>query len=471
MPSGVEPNYVNPPSEGWKVINSTAITLAFAIVLVILRLFVKFTKTHAPGWDDSGDIIYVFGVMFAKLSILILYYRIFGIDRKFRYACLFIIVIVVGYCTSCGLAKIFICSPVKAGWAKHYKGPKHCADHIKIDFVLGWFSIFTDFAIFLMPAPMLWKLHLARYKKLGLSIVFMFGAFACAMSIARQAFLYAGHDTKDSLVWNIIVFTLELNIGIICGCLPVIQPLLKQIPISKYLPSSLLSYFASYKSKGSYRDNKIYVKRSNTTDPSRTEDDIELREDKNPMVKDAGYPTKDSDENLQHHHESHGGILRTDRFDVHSDENTTTLKLLARLSNVLAPILFVVNLPEHLREDRQDPFEQVTAFERARNNAGEPSKSSIKIARSTVLAIRATTVWRLRSRQTIYAAGTDLQLFLAKHYQQLKKDGLPRNSPTKLAAHVVCVMIKSSLSGGQCEIYYWGRRKQRLRAGGTSPRD
>lgn len=142
----------------------------------------------------------------------------------------------------------------------------------------------------------------------------------CAMSIARQAFLYAGHDTKESLVWNIIVFTLELNVGIICGCLPVIQPLLKQIPMSKYLPSSLRSYF-SYKSKGSYRDKKIYVKKSSTADPSTRGEEIELREDKNPMVKDAGDPAKDSDEDLQHRHDHNGGILRTDRFDVHSDEN------------------------------------------------------------------------------------------------------------------------------------------------------
>ncbi|KAL8769113.1 MAG: hypothetical protein Q9203_005528 [Teloschistes exilis] len=369
LPPGVVPNYVNPPSEGWKVLTSTAVTLTFAIVFVILRLVVKLTKTHSPGWDDwfsvlalvmaigrlatnvilvnrdgigrdfynirksrfaevgtllpAGDIIYIFGVMFAKLSLLILYYRIFGIDRKFRYVCLFVVIIVVGYGTSCGLAKIFICSPVKAGWDKTYKGPKHCADHIKIDFVLGWFSIFTDFAIFLMPPPMLWKLHLPRYKKLGLSIVFMFGAFACAMSIARQAFLYAGHDTKDSIIWNLIVFTLELNVGIICGCLPVIQPLLKQIPMSKYLPSSLRSYFA-YKSKGSYRDKEIYVKQSNTTDPSKKGEEIGLREDKNPMVKDAGYPAKDSDEDLQYPpplHNHRGGILRTDRFDVRSDQN------------------------------------------------------------------------------------------------------------------------------------------------------
>ncbi|KAL8721225.1 MAG: hypothetical protein Q9225_002037 [Loekoesia sp. 1 TL-2023] len=263
--------------------------------------------------------MYIAGITFAKLSILILYFRIFHVDRTFRYACIAVVIVVAGYGTSCTLAKIFICSPVKAGWDSNYKGPKHCANHIKIDFTVGWFSIFTDFAILIMPIPMLVKLHLARYKKFALLLIFMFGAFACAMSITRQAILYQGHDTKDSLIWNIMVFTLELNVGIICGCLPILQPLLKHVPFGKYLPSSLRSYF-SYKSKGSYRGKKIYVKRSNTSHPSSNGEGVELHEDVNPIVADAGGLAKDSNDDFRSQHWS-GGILRTDKFEVHSDGN------------------------------------------------------------------------------------------------------------------------------------------------------
>ncbi|KAL8754516.1 MAG: hypothetical protein Q9199_004283 [Rusavskia elegans] len=139
------------------------------------------------------------------------------------------------------------------------------------------------------------------------------------MSIARQVFLYRGQDTKESLVWNNIVFTLELNVGIICGCLPVLQPLFKLIPVSKYLPSSLRSYF-NYKSKGSYRGNKNYVKHSGTSKPSTHRDDLELTEHKHPIVSDVGYPNKNSDDDLRSHHLS-GGIVRTDRFEVHRENN------------------------------------------------------------------------------------------------------------------------------------------------------
>lgn len=125
--------------------------------------------------------MYIAGITFAKISILILYWRIFNVDRAFRRVCVAVGIIAAGYGTSCVLAKIFICSPVKAGWTSHYKGPKHCADRTKINFTVGWFSIFTDFAIFIMPLPMLLKLNLARYKKLALCVIFMLGALCVSI--------------------------------------------------------------------------------------------------------------------------------------------------------------------------------------------------------------------------------------------------------------------------------------------------
>ena len=133
-------------------------------------------KTNIPKLLAADDIMYIFGIMFAKLSILILYYRIFHVDQYFRYTVWVLSILVVGYCTALGLAKIFRCSPVKAVWDSKYKGPEHCADHIQIDFVGGWFNIFTDLAIFIMPAPIIWKLHLAPLKKLGVAVIFLFGA-------------------------------------------------------------------------------------------------------------------------------------------------------------------------------------------------------------------------------------------------------------------------------------------------------
>ena len=153
------------------------------------------------------------------------------------------------------------------------------------------------------------------------------GSSAVAMSITRQATLYQGHDTKWTLAWNIMIFTLELNIGIICGCLPVLQPLITHTKLTEYLPSSIRSFISSRRSKGSYREQKGYVKRSpGSSDPS-TDQDIELGHDKNPIVSYPGFPSKDSDDDFQHSHrkdsESHGwenGIVRTDRIDIQTDE-------------------------------------------------------------------------------------------------------------------------------------------------------
>ncbi|KAL8853679.1 MAG: hypothetical protein Q9221_001490 [Calogaya cf. arnoldii] len=223
-----------------------------------IREMLKMLTTVLP----AGTIIYVAGVMFAKLSILVLYYRIFGVDKKFRYTCIALMVIVAGYSFSCCMAKIFRCLPVAATWDFNYKGPERCIDNVEITF-----------------------LRLPRWKKFALSVIFMFGAFACAMSIARQAFLYRGRDTKFN-----------------------------------------------YMTKGSYQENKNYVKQSGKcsgkysgkysgkSKPTTRGDEMELKEHQHPIVSDAGYPTKNSDEDLRSQHGINSGIIRTDRFEVHSED-------------------------------------------------------------------------------------------------------------------------------------------------------
>ncbi|KAL8769246.1 MAG: hypothetical protein Q9209_004747 [Squamulea sp. 1 TL-2023] len=113
------------------------------------------------------------------------------------------------------------------------------------------------------------------------------------MSIIRQVFLYAGHDTK---------------------------PLLKRIPFSKYLSASIRSYW-NHISKGSYRENKHYVKHSGTSKPSTHNHEMELNEYKHPIVSDTGYPKQQtSDDDLRSQHQQ-GGIMRTDRFEIHTEDN------------------------------------------------------------------------------------------------------------------------------------------------------
>lgn len=44
--------YNNPPSVGWKVTLTDLVSISFAFVFVLARLFTKFFLVKAPGWDD-----------------------------------------------------------------------------------------------------------------------------------------------------------------------------------------------------------------------------------------------------------------------------------------------------------------------------------------------------------------------------------------------------------------------------------
>ncbi|KAL8764616.1 MAG: hypothetical protein Q9194_006944 [Teloschistes cf. exilis] len=44
--------YNNPPSQGWRVTVADLVSLSFAFVFVLARLFTKFFLVKAPGWDD-----------------------------------------------------------------------------------------------------------------------------------------------------------------------------------------------------------------------------------------------------------------------------------------------------------------------------------------------------------------------------------------------------------------------------------
>lgn len=47
------PNYVDPPTRGHEATDAAIVSLIFATIGVVLRLFTKFYMTHSQGWDDG----------------------------------------------------------------------------------------------------------------------------------------------------------------------------------------------------------------------------------------------------------------------------------------------------------------------------------------------------------------------------------------------------------------------------------
>ena len=99
--------------------------------------------------------------------------------------------------------------------------------------------------------PMVWRIQIKWTKKLGVALVFATGAFLSAISIVRLCILYQNPATVDP-TWNVVTtkiwLAIELNLAIICGCLPALQPLFRQLPrfMTNYLPISVRTRFSSH---------------------------------------------------------------------------------------------------------------------------------------------------------------------------------------------------------------------------------
>ena len=78
----------------------------------------------------------------------------------------------------CSLIVIFACRPVGAAFSYSLRLKSHakCIDAGMVVLVYGWFNIFTDLILLVLPMPMVWRMQMKWTKKLGIAFVFATGA-------------------------------------------------------------------------------------------------------------------------------------------------------------------------------------------------------------------------------------------------------------------------------------------------------
>jgi hypothetical protein len=112
--------------------------------------------------------------MITKLSILVLYYRLFPLlwFKRVIYA---LAALVLAYGIPQIFVDIFQCVPLKAKWDPVAAMTAYCIDYVKLIIVCGIINIITDFMILALPIPVLWSLHVSHHRKLVLSAMFLLG--------------------------------------------------------------------------------------------------------------------------------------------------------------------------------------------------------------------------------------------------------------------------------------------------------
>ena len=118
-------------------------------------------------------VIYLFTILFTKLSILFLYLRIFSISNIFKYTIYSGVVIMTLFYTAmicAGIGAVVLCKDEAADTlqlCKNYSGPV-----VMLNVV---FNVITDFWVLIMPFPLLVKLQMGFRHHVGLTIVFAAG--------------------------------------------------------------------------------------------------------------------------------------------------------------------------------------------------------------------------------------------------------------------------------------------------------
>ncbi|KAI9810441.1 MAG: hypothetical protein M1826_003610 [Phylliscum demangeonii] len=174
-------------------------------------------------------ILYLPAMMFTKFAILIFFRRL-SPQKVFRMAIYVTAFIVFGSYLSLGLALFFACHPIAMNWDITITHGS-CINRAAVYLATAGANIATDFAILLLPIPMLWHLQIPKRQKYGLALVFGAGSLDCIISIIRLRTLQPLLTTADP-TWLVVEpsiwITIELHLSLICACLIVLKPFLRR---------------------------------------------------------------------------------------------------------------------------------------------------------------------------------------------------------------------------------------------------
>jgi len=124
--------------------------------------------------QTSGEFIYMGGVTFPKVALLILYLRIL-LERKVRIITWIVIGVVLSHWVATGIIAVLVTyQPFAFKWDKTIPGG-HCADLLAAYKHVSIPNILTDLAIAILPMSTFYHLQMSRSRKTGIFLTFLAG--------------------------------------------------------------------------------------------------------------------------------------------------------------------------------------------------------------------------------------------------------------------------------------------------------
>ncbi|KXX74197.1 Inducible T-cell costimulator, partial [Madurella mycetomatis] len=174
----------------------------------------------------TAQIMYVVSAMWVKVTLLVLYLRIFRPSLRANIMIWLGIGICVLFYVICVVTALVNCLPInKSLPINDPTGSSACGQpQLNLALTQSVFSVITDFYVLTIPMSLVLGLHLPFGRKIGVSALFLTGLLACACSLGNAIFRWKQRSSPDYMWDSIPPYALafaELNVGIICACLPV----------------------------------------------------------------------------------------------------------------------------------------------------------------------------------------------------------------------------------------------------------
>ncbi|KAF1946141.1 hypothetical protein EJ02DRAFT_337019 [Clathrospora elynae] len=178
---------------------------------------------HTPYWKMAytANLLFPVTCSLTKISLCLTYLKLFP-NRSTKVFCYVMSAFVSCYTVACIFLSLF-----QAYWDTDVE-PK-CINMRVTLVVIAALNSFSDFLVYLWPAKPLWSLRLPMTQRFGLIFVFSVGLLVCIAGVLRIYYIEVFFQSYDTL-WNgvpvWIAMVLELNIGVVCGCLSGVKPVM-----------------------------------------------------------------------------------------------------------------------------------------------------------------------------------------------------------------------------------------------------
>ncbi|KAL0940389.1 60s ribosomal protein l36 [Colletotrichum truncatum] len=184
---------------------------------------------------DMGLLVHVAGVFYSvclpllKSSILVEWIGVFvpGTRNWFFWVSWTLVGLQVAFAIAAVVALNLACIPTQKKW--EFWLPGKCINAHDIETVSASFQLASDCAILILPQKAIWSLNMGWKKKLGVSVIFSLGLFACISAAFRLVVTIQYAAAQDAIYYiGPVCFWAyaEMTCGFIVVCVPCIPKIL-----------------------------------------------------------------------------------------------------------------------------------------------------------------------------------------------------------------------------------------------------